>query len=151
MILPTVCCPKAYLDRGWCYWTQGNIGQAKSDFEDAASELPYSEDQAVARFKLADAEFAEGDYGGAASNYNLLLPQYDKMPAVTNRLFDQALYQMVEANINRGDEEGARAAVNKILGWFPDSYFGDRGLLLLGEELNRKSMTAGAQSLHGLA
>jgi tetratricopeptide (TPR) repeat protein len=52
------------------------------------------------------------------------------MPAVTNKLFDQALYQIAEAEINRTNETAAAAAVEKILRWYPDSYFGDRGLLL---------------------
>ncbi len=132
--------PKAYLDRGWCYWAQGNIAQAKTDFESAASELPYSEDQAVARLKLGDAEFAQHDYAGALSNYNQVLQHYDHMASVTNKLFDQALYQIVEADINLGDDEGARAAADKILRWFPNSDLGDRGLLLLGEKLNRREV-----------
>ena len=100
--------PKARLDRGWCYSAQGNIADAKSDFEAAARDLPYSEDQAVARFKLGDAEFAAHDYPGALANYNQVLQRYDKMAGVTNELFDQALYQIVEADINLGDDEGAR-------------------------------------------
>ena len=71
-------------------------------------------------------------------DYNLLLTQYDKF-AVTNGLFDLALFQLVEANINRGDTNGAAAAVGKILEWYPDSSFGARGLLLMGEDLDRKS------------
>jgi tetratricopeptide (TPR) repeat protein len=132
--------PKAHLDRGWCYWAEGNIAQAKSDFEVAAGDLPYSEDQAVARFKLGDAEFAGHDYAGALSNYNDLLRRYDNMVSVTNELFDQALYQIVETDIHLGDDEGARAATDKILRWFPRSDLGDRGLLLLGKKLDRRQV-----------
>ena len=46
--------------------------------------MPYSEDQAVAIFKLADARFRLGDFAGAVSKYNQLLEQFDKLPAVTN-------------------------------------------------------------------
>jgi tetratricopeptide (TPR) repeat protein len=108
------------------------------DFAEAANRLPVSIDQAVAQFKLADAQFFLNDYAGAASNYSLVLAHYDKSPEVTNALFDLALYQIAEADIHNGDEEGARAAVEKILRWYPGSYFGDRGSLLLGEDLNRK-------------
>jgi tetratricopeptide (TPR) repeat protein len=121
---------KAHLDRGWCGWLGSNVAQAKADFEQAAAHLPYGEDQAEAVFKLADAQFEQGNYAGAVSNYNRVLEQYDKMPAVTNKLFDQALYQIAEAEINRTNETAAAAAVEKILRWYPDSYFGDRGLLL---------------------
>jgi TolA-binding protein len=132
--------PKAHLDRGWCYWAKGDTARAKPDFEAAASDLPYSEDQAVARFKLGDAEFAAHDYAGALSNYNEVLQRYDKMASVTNELFDQALYQIVEADINLGDDKGAQAAADKILRWFPRSNLGDRGLLLVGEKLNRREV-----------
>jgi TolA-binding protein len=132
---------KARLDRGWCDWLSGNIAAAKVDFEEAAARLPISEDQAIARFKLADAQFFLKDYAGAGSNYSLVLADYDKFPEVTNALFDLALYQIAEAGIHRGGEAGAeeaRTAVEKILRWYPGSYFGDRGSLLLGEDLNRK-------------
>jgi TolA-binding protein len=132
--------PKAHLDRGWCYWAQTNIAQAKSDFEVAATDLPYSEDQAVARFKLGDAEFAGHDYAGALSNYNLVLERYGSLESVTNKLFDQALYQIVEADINLGDDKGAQAAADKILQWFPGSDIGERGLLLFAEKLNRRDI-----------
>ncbi|MGO8696778.1 MAG: tetratricopeptide repeat protein [Limisphaerales bacterium] len=141
-------CPKAHLDRGWCYWAAGKNREAKSDFADAAVHLPFSEDRAMALFKLADAEIADRDYDGAATNYNLLLAQYQKFPAITNGLFDLALYQLAEADIHRGDDEGARAAVKKILEWFPGSYFGGRGLLLVGEDLDsQKSDYAAARKV----
>jgi tetratricopeptide (TPR) repeat protein len=148
---------KARLDRGWCDWLLGNIGAAKVDFEEAAAGLPFSQDQAVARFKLADAQFFLKDFSRAASNYSLVLTHYDQFPEVTNALFDLALYQIAEAGIHRGDEEGAeeaRAAVGKILRWYPGSYFGDRGsllrgedLLLLGEDLNRSTNYAKAREV----
>jgi tetratricopeptide (TPR) repeat protein len=132
---------KARLDRGWCDWLSGDIAAAKVDFQEAAGHLPFSQDQAVARFKLADAQFFLKDFAGAASNYSLVLARYDTIPEVTNALFDLALYQIAEAGIHRGGNEGAeeaRAAVEKILRRYPASYFGDRGSLLLGEDLNRK-------------
>jgi TolA-binding protein len=129
---------KARLDRGWCYWLATNIPAAKMDFEDAAAHLPFSQDQAVARFKLADAQFFLKDYDGAARNYGQVLALYDKLPEVTNAFFDLALYQLAEADLQRGDEAGAGAAVDKILRWYPGSYFGERGSLLMGEDLNRR-------------
>ena len=140
--------PKAHLDRGWCYWSAQKNSEAKSDFADAAVHLPFSEDRAVALFKLADAEIADRDYDGAATNYNLLLTQYQKFPSITNGLFDLALYQLAEADVQRGDNEGARAAVKKILEWFPGNYFGDRGSLLVGEDLDsRKGDYAAARKV----
>jgi tetratricopeptide (TPR) repeat protein len=132
---------KARLDRGWCYWEETNIvgartnlAGARADFQAAADSLSSSPAQAVARFKLADVEFYQHDYGNAVSNYNRLLHDYANVESVTNGgLFDQALYQIVEASLAVGDQNGAEAALRKILDWYPSSLFGDRGQLLLGE------------------
>jgi TolA-binding protein len=128
--------PEAHLDRGWCYWCQGDVVDAKKDFEAAAQGLPYSEDQAVAIFKWGDSQFAEHDYAGAVSNYTQLLIRYDTMPSVTNNLFDQALYQIVEAKLNLRDDQGAGAAAEKILRWFPGSYLGEGGRFLMGHSIS---------------
>jgi len=138
---------KARLDRGWCDWCQGKIAEARTNFQEAVNHLPLSPEQAEARFKLADAQFEQKDYGGAKANYTLLLEQYTNMPAVTNELFDQALYQTVQACVRMGDGEGAALAANKLLDWFPDSYFGERGLLLVGEDKNRNGNYAAARAI----
>jgi TolA-binding protein len=124
---------QAHLDRGWCYWAESNMAGANADFQTAADHLPHSPEQAVARFKLADTEFYQHDYGAALTNYNLLLQEYAGVESVTNGLFDQALYQIVQASLARGDLDNALAALRKILDWYPDSLFGDRGQLLIGQ------------------
>jgi TolA-binding protein len=124
---------QARLDRGWCYWAETNMAGANADFQEAADLLPPSPEQAVARFKLADAEFYESNYVAALTNYNLLLQQYASVESVTNELFDKALYKIVQASLALGDQAGAEAALRKILDWYPNSLFGDRGQLLLGE------------------
>jgi hypothetical protein len=86
---------------------------AKVDFEEAAAHLPFSQDQAVARFKLADAQFFLKDYAGAASNYSLVLTLYDKMPEVTNALFDLALYQIAEADIHAATRKGRKGRARR--------------------------------------
>jgi tetratricopeptide (TPR) repeat protein len=138
---------KAHLDRGWCYWTAKKMDDARADFQEAAEHLPFSTDEAVARFKLADLQFYQHDYGAAVTNYNLLLKQYAGTASVTNTLFDHALYQLAEASLDRGDREGARIAVNNILIWYPNSYFGAGGLLLIGED--RKNDYAMARQVFG--
>jgi tetratricopeptide (TPR) repeat protein len=123
----------AHLDRGWCYWAQTNMPLAQADFQMAADHLPRSPDQAVARFKLADSEFYQTNYGAALINYTILLHDYSDVESVTNELFDHALYQIVKANLARNDQAAALAALQKILEWYPNSLFADRGQLLFGE------------------
>ncbi|HWF17910.1 MAG TPA: tetratricopeptide repeat protein, partial [Verrucomicrobiae bacterium] len=60
---------KAELDLGWCYAKQGKTPESIAAFSNAVAQLPFSEDQAVARFKLADTLFLQGDFGGAKTNY----------------------------------------------------------------------------------
>lgn len=131
--------PRARLDRGWCYWTEAvegmgtNMEAARDDFQIAADRMEFSPKQAAARFKLADSQLFLKQYREAVSNYNLILTQYDKVDGVTNELFDQALYQIIAASLARNDVDGAEHALKKILAAFPNSLFGDRGQLLIGE------------------
>jgi TolA-binding protein len=125
---------QARLDRGWCEWAQTNMVAAKADFQAAVTGLPRpSPEQAVALFKLADAEFYLQDFKAALTNYNSLLQQYAGVESVTNGLFDQALYQIVQSSLAVGDLAGAETALRKILDWYPNSLFGDRSQLLIGE------------------
>jgi len=125
---------QAHLDRGWCYWAQTNMAVAEADFQIAADQLRPSPEQAVAQFKLADAELYQHKYGPALTNYNQLLKQYATTESVTNGgLFDQALYQIIEASLALGQEKDAENALQEILNRYPNSLFSDRGQLLIGE------------------
>ena len=130
---------RAHLDYGWRLWLDTNVAGARTNFADAVRQLPHSEDQAVARFKLADADFTAKDFAGALTNYNQLLRDYAGTPSVTNKLFDLALYKIIEASLAIGDETQATNAAAKILAWFPTSYYGQYGGLLLGQDLTRKN------------
>ena len=138
---------KAHLDRGWCFWEQEKMADAKTNFLEATNRLPPSEDQAMARFKLADAQFSEGDYGAAVTNYNLILRNFATMESVTNRLFDQALYQILRASIKRDDRAMKEDAFTKILNWYPTSLFSQRSRLLYGEDLTRLGHYAAARKI----
>ncbi len=130
---------RARLDLGWCAWQEKKYAGAKTNFMEAIKRLPESEDQAVARFKLADALFYEGDYAGAATNYNLIWHLYGQREDLKNgllknlALFDQALFQAEQANLARGDQQAAAEAMGRIIAWYPDSYFSDRSMLVIGE------------------
>lgn len=138
---------KAYLNRGWCYWVERNIAEAQTNFVEAVARLPKSEEQGIARFKLADTLFLAGDYSGAISNYNALIDEFADVPAIKSTLFDQALYQIVRASLEKDDAESARDAMARILEWYPNSGYADRSVLLVGLGLNRKGSPAIARRL----
>lgn len=138
---------KTYLNRGWCRWIEENFPEAQTNFAEAVVRLPVSEEQGIARFKLADTLFRTGDYSGAVSNYNLLIREFAEYPAVKSTLFDQALYQIVRASLHNNDAESAREAMVKILEWYPHSGYADRSVLLVGLGLNRKGSATEARRL----
>jgi len=129
---------KAHLDLGWCDWLQGHILEAQTNFSEAVQRLPMSEDQAIARFKLADAQYYQTNYAAALTNYNLVEQSAQLLAPIKEGLFDQALYQIVRCAIACGDEKTASAAAEKIETLYPNSLFVDRALLLFGEDQNRR-------------
>ncbi len=138
---------KAYLDRGWCLWIEGKYLDAQTSFAEATAKLPLSEEQGIARFKLADTQFLNGDFAGAISNYNKLLQEYAEFPAVKGTLFDNALYQIVRAGLHNGDMAACSNAMGKILEWYPNTGYADRSVLLVGQGLNASGSPAEARKL----
>ena len=138
---------KAYLDRGWCFWLATNFPASLADFQQAAALLPFSEDLAVAKFKVGDALFAQNDFAGARENYSAVLTQFDALPAVAQSLGDRALYQMLRASLALKDPAGAESAMHRLLELFPHSELADKGLLLAGEGFSDFSAPANARAV----
>jgi len=128
---------KAYFSRGWCQWLLGNIEACQGSFRQAAERLPFGEEQAVARFKLADALYWARDFTNAAAHYRRVVEDYANLPEARERLLGQALYQILRASIEINDLQAATDAFSKIREWFPDRYYSERSMLLLGQALNR--------------
>jgi TolA-binding protein len=128
---------KAWLNKGWCLWLDDKIPESATAFRAAAAALPFSEDLAMARFKLADALFREGDYTNAVQLYRSVTNDFAGVPRIRDSLFDQALYQMVRASIALGDGAAANEAMKQVLEWFPESSSSERSLWLVGQELIR--------------
>jgi TolA-binding protein len=138
---------KAQLNRGLVFWEDGRLAEAGAAFQMAVERLAVSEEQAIARFKLADVLFQQKDFRGAVSNYQAVVQGYENFPRVRESFFDQAWYQIIRASIELGDLDTASGAVAKILAWYPDSFFSDRSLLLLGQALNRRGQPAQARAV----
>jgi TolA-binding protein len=141
---------KAYLDRGWCEWLAGNTTNSLADFETAVKLLkllPPSEDLAVARFKMGDAQFAQNDFTNALKNYRAVVEDFAGFPAVTQTLGDRALYQMLRANLELKNVAGASNAMARILKLYPASDLADSSLLLVGEGLADARPPAAARAL----
>ncbi len=126
---------KALLNKGWCLWLDKRIAESVPVFRAATALLPFSEDLAVAQFKLADGLYFQGDYTNAVSVYRSITNDFVGVPRVRESLFDQALYQIVRASIQLNDVTGASHTMSQLLDLYPESSFSDRSLWLVGQEL----------------
>ncbi len=138
---------RAYLGRGWYGWEMGTLEAAQNDFKLAAESLPESNDQAIARFKWADIQFQRDDLEGAAVNYGILVEQYRGVNAVREGLLDQALYQLVRVGLRQKRLETASYALERLREWFPERYYSENSLLLVGQALGRAGQIADARRL----
>jgi TolA-binding protein len=126
---------KASLNRGWCLWISGNIEDSQTWFRQAAEKLPPSEDQAVARFKYGDTLMWQKNFTNAATQYRRVVEEYGDNPKLRKELLDHTLYQWESACIEIKDIVGADAALKKILEWYPENYYSQTSMLIMGKSL----------------
>ena len=138
---------KAHLDRGWCDWLAAQYPESLADFQAAAQMLPRSPDQAVARFKTGDAQFALTNFAGARAAYEAVLADYTNLPAVEGALGEQALYQCLRANLALNDAAGATATLHRILKAYPEGDLSDNAILLVAEKTDDARQPAVARGL----
>jgi TolA-binding protein len=139
---------KARLDLGWCFWLQGNLINAATNFEAAAQHLAPSTDQATAYFKLADTQFrlgqlAEGParlslFQRALTNYSQVLQKAAALPEARAALEAPALYQIVYAGLPAGDLAAVTNALTTLLERYPEDYRTAPAVLLAGQALGRR-------------
>jgi len=124
---------RAYLDRGWCEWLGNQTNAALTDFSTAAQRLPASPEQALAIFKSGDAWFMAGDFTAARRSYQTVLNGFAGFPEVAKSLGDRALYQILRADLELKDADGAEQAMRQLLQRLPAGPLAESGALLLGE------------------
>ena len=126
----------------------GKTPDSLAAFKNAAQLLPPSVDLAVARFKMGDALFAQGDFAGARENYEAVWQGFHKFSRREREtLVPQALYQTVRACMKLGDMAGTTNALARILTVYPTNNLADNSVLLVGEELSDLQQPASARAL----
>jgi len=138
---------KAFWDRGWCDWLASAYAECLADFTEAAQRLPVSEDLAVARFKMGDAQFAQNDFGGCQTNYQSVLEDFSALPDVKSSLGDRALYQIERARLELHDAPGAEDAMQRLLAQFSTNSPADSSRLLAGEGFSDFGSQANARAV----
>ena len=123
---------KAQLGRGWCLWLADRVAESETAFESATRLLEPGYDQAVARFKLADARLQLTNYSGALMNYREVAASGATLPEVKSNLVERALYQIMQVAPKAGDDAAANEAMTRLLDEFPEGSFAESGLLGFG-------------------
>jgi outer membrane protein assembly factor BamD (BamD/ComL family) len=141
--------PKAHLGRGWCFWISNNIPAAAEAFQIAADRLPPSEDQAVARFKFADALFAQKHFAAALTNYRAAQVIAAKWPRVKETLTVQSLYQVLRSSLELKEVTVASEAMRHLLQFYPNDPVADRSVLLVAQAFADLNEPDQARALFG--
>ena len=139
--------PKAQYYLGWCFWRAGRLSESRTNFQAAASRLPFSPEQATAYFKLADAEFLQTNLTGAVANYSIVAERFSGLPEVTTNLLEPALYQLVQAAVAAGELAKASNALGKLMVQFPGGFRTAPAVLVAGQEVARRSNPAAAREI----
>ena len=133
---------KAHLDLGWCLWEQADWAGCQANCAAALERLPVSADQALARFKLADAQYQVRNFAAAFTNYSVIPSLYARLPDAPTNLFEPALYQAVRAALEGGLLPAATATLAQLLARYPDGFHTDHAHLLAGEAIWRRNPAA---------
>ena len=138
---------KAQLNMGWCFWLQKRFTASAAAFEAAVKRLPVSEDLAVAKFKLADAQFAITNYSGALLNYREALQLATNWPSVSAALSAPASYQALRASLELTNATGAEVAMQGILAADAAGNSADGAVLLVAQAYMDANQSDAAQRL----
>lgn len=144
---------RAQLGRGWSFWLEKKFPESAAAFGAAAGVLPVSPDLAVARFKLADAQYAQSNYVAALDNYRSVLRLITNWPAVNDALRTPATYQALRSSLAlAGDPAGtnltaADAAMRELLATATESAAAPGSLLLVAQGYVDARQPAEAQRL----
>ena len=139
---------KAFLDKGWCLWLDDKPADSAAAFKAAVELLPYSEDAAVARFKLADAELRQGILTNALATYRAVVRGFPALQRVQTELVPRARFQIVSAATAAGDLKGAEESMRQLLDSQRDGPLAERSLLLLGESLTDAKQPVRARQIY---
>lgn len=126
---------KACLNLGWCDWQNADYTASLTNFQNAALKLPPSEDLAVARFKLGDAQFALTNYAAALANYQVVAgPLASSFPRVAESLGQRAQYQVFRSELALGQLGEAERTMERLAADYPRNALTESTALLLGQQ-----------------
>ena len=145
---------KAFLGKGWTYWEDSGLplvsrmSEAQKAFQSAAERLIRSEDQALARYKVADTLFQQAQFASAVTNYQQVINQFGDLPGARSNLLAQAGHQIVRSLIVLGDIDEARVTMEDLVKNHPKSLQSDEAWLAVAQQmLETEAFAEGRQLL----
>jgi TolA-binding protein len=145
---------RAWLNLGWSLWEEGTLLNRPSQMQEsmtafrmAAEKLTRSDDQALAYFKLADAQLYLKDFKGAVANYSTILKNYNDLPQVKNALLDKTYAQLIRASIELDNFQAAKEYLTELRQNFPNAPLTDESLYLYGQAVAEKGDAREARSV----
>ena len=138
---------KAQLGRGWCFWLNDRIPESAAAFRAAANALSPSYEQAVARFKLADALSRQKEFAEALTHYSAVAANTNELAEVRTNLVERALYQVVRTAREAGDSAAANNAMAALLEQFPNGFLAERSLTAMDSHAARGADPAAAREV----
>ncbi|HEX7860159.1 MAG TPA: tetratricopeptide repeat protein [Verrucomicrobiae bacterium] len=146
---------RAWLNRGWTFWEEGTlldqigfIREAESAFREASEKLTRSDDQALAIFKMADAQVRLNEPAAARTNYTRVLKDFTDLPQVRNALYDKTYAQLIRASIELKDFSGAEIYLRDLREAFPNSPTTEEAMFSFGNALMTKGEIAKARAVY---
>jgi TolA-binding protein len=144
---------RALLNLGWALWEEGNafdrparIQESESAFQNAAEKLTRSDDQALAFYKMGDAQLVLKRPESARTNYLLVVRNYTDIPQVRNALLDKAYRQLVRASLELKDFSAASTYLSDFRKDFPNNPLTEEALFHFGKALAADGQTAAARA-----
>jgi TolA-binding protein len=133
---------RAWLNLGWCLWEEGTgldrparIQESEGAFRNAAEKLTRSDDQALAFFKIGDAELFLKNPAGARSNYVAVVQNYTDLPQVRNALLGKAYRQLIRSCLELKDFLAASGYLTDFRKHFPNDPLTEETLFEFGQAL----------------
>ena len=132
---PSPLAGRAHLNRGWALWAQDRLPESQDAFKTAVQTLPFSEDQAVAQYKLGETQARLHDVTNAIATLREFTNRFASLPRVQNTLMDQGLLHLVRLYFETRNPDAAQVTLDRLLTWKPDSSLVDSSLLFMGNRL----------------
>jgi TolA-binding protein len=119
---------RAHRGKGWALGRLGRNAEAAAEFGKAAALFTDAESKGDCLFRVADSQFANGQYEVAADGYRAVLDLFPGGP-----LTPRALFQLAESLARTGAAAEAERVFRRVAESYPGDTLCDEALLRVGE------------------